>query len=92
LYVIFLHDPQSGEFPFTMLEKAPTKGNEGSEESVENPWVIKPLGPLEHAKLLSEVEPSSKTEPYLATVLMADATEKSAARERIVEVSFMVRM
>ena len=49
------HDPHSVEFQFLTLKAAPTKGNEGSEEKVENPLVIKPFLPSEHATLFSEV-------------------------------------
>jgi len=49
------HDPHSGELKFSTLKAPPTKGNVGSEEKVENPLVIKPFSPLEHATLLSEV-------------------------------------
>ena len=49
------HDPHSGEFQFPTLKAPPMKGNEGNDSKVENPLVIKPLFPLEHATLFNEV-------------------------------------
>ncbi len=55
LYVNFQHDPHSGEFQPLMALTPPMSGNVGSESKVVNPLVIKPLAPLEHATLFSEV-------------------------------------
>ena len=92
------HDPHSGEPQLWIVKPLPMLGNVGRVLKVVNPFVTRPLGPLEHATLFNDSLPLSKkllgrtgstVEDELGD---ATATEMRAARVMMVDANFIVRM
>src|SRR6266702_444786 len=81
------HDPHAVEFQPPTAWAAPILGNDGSEPKVVNFFVSRPFAPSEQATVESEAWELSYA--VSKRTLTADATEKSATRETMVEVSFM---